>query len=240
MNILICDNYQTLSEKAAEIIARQVVTKPDCTLGLATGSTPIGTYEALVELYRAGKVDFSRVTSYNLDEYYPMSPTNPQSYRYFMEEHLFRHINIQPDATFVPNGETDNPAATCADYDRRIAAAGGIDLQLLGIGQNGHIGFNEPDTALYASTHLTPLTEDTISANARFFSSPEEVPTHAISMGMGSILRARSILLLISGKNKHAALSQLLTDKVDPLCPATFLKLHPCVTVLCDREAYDG
>ena len=240
MNILICDSYGHLSEKAAEMIARQVNTKPDCVLGLATGSTPIGTYAALTKLYEAGKVDFSRVTSYNLDEYYPMSPENPQSYRYFMEEQLFRHINIRPEATHVPDGATDNPAATCADYDRQIEAAGGIDLQLLGIGQNGHIGFNEPDATLYASTHLTPLTEDTIAANARFFSSPEEVPTHAISMGMGSILRARSILLLISGKNKHAALSQLLSDKVDPLCPATFLKLHPCVTVLCDREAYDG
>ncbi|MBQ4325158.1 MAG: glucosamine-6-phosphate deaminase [Clostridia bacterium] len=240
MNILICDSYGHLSEKAAEMIARQVNTKPDCVLGLATGSTPIGTYAALTKLYEAGKVDFSRVTSYNLDEYYPMSPENPQSYRYFMEEQLFRHINIRPEATHVPDGATDNPSATCADYDRQIEAAGGIDLQLLGIGQNGHIGFNEPGATLHASTHLTPLTEDTIAANARFFSSPEEVPTHAISMGMGSILRARSILLLISGKNKHAALSQLLSDKVDPLCPATFLKLHPCVTVLCDREAYDG
>ena len=240
MNILICDSYQALSEKAAEIIACQVAQKPDCILGLATGSTPVGTYAALARLWREGKVDFSRVTSYNLDEYYPMAPSNPQSYRYFMEEQLFRHINIRPEATHVPSGETDNPAATCAEYDRAIDAAGGIDLQLLGIGQNGHIGFNEPGETLWASTHLTPLTEDTILANARFFSSPEEVPTHAISMGMGSILRARSILLLISGKNKHSALSQLLTDKVDPLCPATFLKLHPCVTVLCDREAYDG
>ena len=240
MRFILTEDYEELSRRAAEIIAAEVREKPACVLGLATGSTPIGAYRCLARMYREEGLDFSRARSFNLDEYYPMSPDHPQSYRYFMEKNLFSEINLPREMTAVPSGDTDNPPETCRAYDAAIEDAGGIDLQLLGIGQNGHIGFNEPGDTLYASTHLTPLTEDTIRANARFFASAAEVPTHAISMGMGSILRARKILLLVSGKNKHEALKNLYHDKIDPHCPATFLKLHPDATVICDSEAYNG
>ncbi len=240
MLIRILKDYDAVSAYAADIITEVVKGNPSCVLGLATGSTPIGTYRKLIEEYRAGEVDFAQVRTYNLDEYYPMAPDHVQSYRHFMEEHLFRHINIVSENTHVPDGTAENPAAMCRDYDAAIRGAGGLDLQLLGIGRNGHIGFNEPGASLFASTHLTPLTENTIEANARFFSSPKEVPTHAVTMGMASILGARKILLLISGKDKHEALLRLYDDTVDPQCPATFLKLHPDVTVLADEEAYHG
>lgn len=238
MEIIVCKDYAEMSARAAEIIARQIQDKPDCILGLATGSTPIGTYDRLVQMAEGGEVDFSRVRTFNLDEYYPLAPTDPQSYHYFMNEHLFSRVGLPAERTHIPDGQASDPDAYGAAYDAAIRAAGGIDLQLLGIGRNGHIGFNEPAETLIAGTHLTPLTEDTIRANARFFASPSDVPTQAISMGMASIMGARNILLLISGKDKREALAALRTDGITTACPATLLKLHPSVTVLCDREAY--
>lgn len=240
MKFVVCRDYEEMSQRAADIFARQIEKKPDSVLGLATGSTPIGTYARLCKRYANGELDFSRVVTFNLDEYYPMPCDHPQSYHYFMNEHLFSHVNVAKENIHIPDGTAQNPEELGKAYDDAIAAAGGIDLQLLGIGRNGHIGFNEPADTLIAGTHLTPLTEDTISANARFFASREEVPTQAISMGMASILGAKHILLLISGKDKSQALHQLREDIITTDCPATLLKLHPNVTVLCDLEAYEN
>ena len=239
IKVIVCENYDDMSARAAAIIGEQVKKKPDSVLGLATGSTPIGTYQRLIAMHREG-LDFSRVTSYNLDEYYPLSPENDQSYRYFMNKQLFEHINIPLSRTHVPNGLAKDPEKECADYDRAIDEAGGIDVQLLGIGVNGHIGFNEPDEALVAATHLTDLTESTVTANARFFASREDVPTKALTMGVGSILKAKKILLLASGANKHEAIKILLSGKVTTACPATVLHLHSDAVLLCDRAAYNG
>ena len=240
MRVIVTENYDELSEKAAKIIASQIMLRPDCVLGLATGSTPEGLYKRLIKLYNEGEVDFSKVTSFNLDEYYPISPENNQSYRYFMNEKLFSHINIDMDKTHVPNGETKDVSKECAEYEKMIEDAGGIDLQLLGIGVNGHIGFNEPDANLNTLTHITGLTESTIEANSRFFESRDEVPTKAITMGIATILKARRIVLLASGKAKHSAVSELLNDDITTENPATMLKVHPDITLICDKEAYNG
>lgn len=240
MKVIVCENYEDMSRRTAEIIAKQVKQKPTSILGLATGSTPVRTYELLAEEYRAGKLDFSLVTSFNLDEYYPISPENDQSYRYFMQKNFFNHINIRPDATFVPKGNAENPEEECAAYDAMIDEAGGIDLQLLGIGRNGHIAFNEPEEALYAGTHVTALTESTVKANSRFFASADDVPRHALTMGVGSIMKAKKILILASGAEKKEAVSALLSGRVTTACPATMLNLHPDVILLCDSAAYNG
>lgn len=232
------DNYNDMSSAAADILAKQINIKNDSVLGLATGSTPVGMYKKLVEMCNAGIVDFSKVKTVNLDEYYPISPDNKQSYRYFMNTNLFDLVNIDKANTFVPNGEAEDANAACEDYERIVKSLGGIDIQVLGIGQNGHIGFNEPDESLSLFTHKTALTQNTIQANSRFFSEDEAMPTHAITMGIGTIFSAKKILLLISGKNKKAALEQLFDDKITSYCPATLLKLHPNVIVLCDSEAY--
>ncbi len=236
----VCENYDAMSEAAAEIIAEQLRRKPDSVLGFATGSTPIGMYHRLGQLCQAGKVDFSKATTYNLDEYYPMKGDHPQSYRRFMWENLFSHVNIREDAWHVPDGSALDADAACAAYEKAIEEAGGLDLQLLGVGNNGHIGFNEPAELLPAATHKVTLTESTIRANSRFFASEKDVPRHALTMGMGTILRARRILLLISGASKHEALCSLLTGNVTVQSPVSFLQLHNDVTVLCDREAYEG
>lgn len=240
MRVIVTENYDELSEKAAKIIASQIMLKPDCVLGLATGSTPEGLYKRLIKLYNDGEVDFSKVVSFNLDEYYPISPENNQSYRYFMNEKLFSHINIDINKTHVPNGETKDVEKECANYEKMIEDAGGIDMQLLGIGVNGHIGFNEPDANLNTLTHITNLTESTIEANSRFFESREKVPTKAITMGIATILKARRIVLLASGKTKHSAVSELLNDDITTENPATMLKVHPDITLICDKEAYSG
>ncbi len=240
MKTIVCDNYEELSLQSAKLIAAQLSQKPDSILGLATGSTPVGMYKKLIEMNQKGELDFSAVTSFNLDEYFPITPDNPQSYRYFMEKNLFEHINIRRECTFVPAGNAKDVEAECLRYDAAIDEAGGIDLQVLGIGQNGHIGFNEPDDYLYCGTHLTPLTESTINANARFFASADEVPKHAVTMGMKSILKARTIILLASGKSKHEAVSALLDDRITTDCPATLLKLHSNVILICDKDAYNG
>ena len=240
MKIIVCENYAEISARAAELIADLVKTKPDCVLGLATGSTPVGMYKELIAKNTAGEISFKDVTTYNLDEYYPIEPTHEQSYRYFMNVNLFDHIDIDKAKTFVPNGLTENPEEEGAAYDAAIEAAGGVDLQVLGIGQNGHIAFNEPDDALIAGTHITSLTDDTIEANSRFFASKEDVPTRAFTMGIGSIMKAKKIILLANGANKHAAIAQMLDDKITTQCPATILKAHPDVYLFCDKAAYEG
>lgn len=238
MKILKFATYDEMSAAAADIIAKQISIKKDSVLGLATGSTPVGMYKKLVEMNKSGMIDFSNIKTVNLDEYYPISPENKQSYRYFMNENLFDHVNINKENTYVPNGEAEDADAACEEHERIIKSLGGVDIQVLGIGQNGHIGFNEPEENLSLYTHKTGLTESTIAANSRFFSEGEVMPTSALTMGIGTIFGAKKIILLINGKNKREALHQLFTDKVTTSCPATLLKLHPNVIVLCDSEAY--
>lgn len=238
MKFLKFDTYDEMSAVAADIFAKQINIKKDSVIGLATGSTPIGMYKKLIEMNTSGMVDFSQIKSVNLDEYYPISPKNSQSYRYFMNENLFDHINIDKSNTYVPNGETDDADSECESYEEIIKGLGGIDIQVLGIGQNGHIGFNEPEEYLYMYTHKTALTESTLAANARFFTKDEVTPRSALTMGMGTIFGAKKIVLLVSGKSKKEAFKQLVTDRISTNCPATLLKLHSNVTVLCDRDAY--
>lgn len=240
MKLIVCEDYNELSKKAAELVAKQVNEKHDCILGLATGSTPVGMYEELAQMNKRGEVDFEEVKSFNLDEYYPIDDDNPQSYHYFMKENLFSKINIKISNTHLLNGRTSDTIKECREYDEKIAQSGGIDLQILGIGQNGHIGFNEPDDSLFANTHLTGLTESTINANARFFDSIDEVPKQALTMGVGSILKARKIILLASGASKQEAVLKLLDNAVSTDNPASLLKVHPDVVLICDKEAYTG
>ena len=237
MRLIVCEHYDELSDRAAEIIAEVVKNKPDAILGLATGSTPIGAYQRLCEMNRKGEIDFSRITTFNLDEYYPISPENDQSYRYFMNVNLFDHINIDKSATHVPKGDAADPEAECRRYEAMLDRSAGIDIQLLGIGQNGHIGFNEPDRDLVTVTHVTSLTDSTIDANSRFFAKREDVPTKALTMGMASIAKTKTVLLLASGKSKREAVSRLLDETVTTDCPATLLKLHPDLILICDKDA---
>jgi len=235
--LVVCKDYDTLSMKAAQIIAAQVNQKPDCILGLATGSSPVGLYKKLIEMYENGEIDFKDVKSYNLDEYYPLSPENDQSYRYFMEHNLFYGINIKKENTHVPNGLAKDVEIEGKEYDAAIAAAGGVDLQLLGIGGNGHIGFNEPTNRFIMGTHKVDLTRETIEANSRFFAKIEDVPTQAVTMGIGTIFNARSVLLVANGKAKANAIKAMLEGDVDPSCPASILKLHNKVYVVVDEDA---
>ena len=238
MKVIVTKNYDEMSAAACEIVAETVKNRPDCVLGLATGSTPEGMYAKLIEKYNAGELDFSNARSVNLDEYYPISPDNDQSYRYFMNTKFFDHVNIRKEETHVPDGSAKDVDAFCADYEALIDSLGGADIQVLGIGRNGHIGFNEPEEALRSETHLTALTEDTIKANARFFASEDEVPAHAITMGIGSVFKAKKILLLASGSSKAEAIAKMLEGRITTNCPATLLYLHPDVTVICDEAAY--
>lgn len=240
MKLYVCKNYDEMSAKAASIVASVITLKPDCVLGLATGSTPVGMYHRLAEMNKAGELDFAQVKTYNLDEYYPIKASNDQSYRYFMDKNLFDNINIDKVNTHVLCGEVEDADAECAAYDKAIEAAGGIDIQVLGIGNNGHIGFNEPADQLIAGTHKTALTESTIQANSRFFASADEVPKHALTMGIAPIMKARKIIMLVSGKNKHAVLAEMLSGVLTTQNPATFLNLHDDVTVVCDEDAYNG
>ena len=230
-------DYDALSKAAAEYIAARVKAKPDIVLGLATGSSPVGVYDELTRRYEAGELDFSAVRSFNLDEYYPLEPENDQSYRYFMNKNLFDRVNIDKANTRVPNGVAEDIERECAEYDAAVASAGGTDIQLLGIGCNGHIGFNEPDGSFTAATHKVALTENTIKANARFFASEEEVPRFAVTMGMGAIMSAKSIVLVANGAAKAQAICSMLNGGVDPLCPASILQLHPDVNVFIDNPA---
>ena len=238
MRIIVCENYDEVSEVAAKMVAAQLNLKPDSILGLATGSTPVGMYNKLADMNKAGALDFSRVSTFNLDEYYPIKKDNSQSYNTFMRENLFSKINIKPENTHIPDGEAPDPEKECKNYENMIDEIGGVDLQILGIGQNGHIGFNEPEESLYAYTHLTGLTESTINANSRFFDSYDEVPKQALTMGISTILKAKKIILLASGVNKKEVVNELFNNKITTSIPATLLKVHPDVTIICDRDAY--
>lgn len=237
MRVVICKDYDELSKKAALIVAAQVVLKPDCVLGLATGSTPLGLYGELIAKYQRGELDFSKVTTFNLDEYYPIGPEHPQSYHYFMYENLFNYINVKPENINLLDGTTNSIEAECTNYERRIAAAGGIDLLVLGLGENGHIGFCEPNACLNPHTHLATLRQETIKVNSRFFQSETEVPPQALTMGIGTILKARRILLLANGRKKAAAIKKTVQGFVTTECPSSLLQVHPNVTVLLDPEA---
>ena len=232
MKFITAESYEKLSRQAANIISAQVIIKPDCVLGLATGSSPVGIYRQLIDWYRKGDIDFSGVTSVNLDEYVGLKGDHPQSYRYFMQTNFFDHINIRPENTYVPCGCASDFDKECADYDARIAAFGGIDLQLLGIGLDGHIGFNEPGDCFVKSTHVVDLHESTIQANARFFHSADEVPRQAVTMGMVSILQAKKILLVANGAAKKEILLRAFNGPITPEIPASILQLHPDITVI--------
>ena len=231
MKFITVDNYETLSRKAASIIATEIVSKPNCVLGLATGSSPVGTYKNLIEWCKNGDLDFSNVTSINLDEYTGLDGTNDQSYRYFMNNNLFDYINIDKANTYVPDGKATDLKAECEAYDNRIKEMG-IDIQLLGIGLDGHIGFNEPDEFFTKETHLVTLDPSTIEANARFFESIDDVPKTAVTMGIGGIMAAKKVLLIANGQAKKDILEKAFFGPIDPKVPASILQLHPDVTVI--------
>ena len=237
MKIYKAKDYADMSRKAANIISAQIIIKPNSVLGLATGSTPEGTYKQLVEWYKKGDLDFSQVKAVNLDEYKGLSKDNDQSYAYFMRKHLFDHVNIDINNTFIPNGLEEDSKKECSRYNQVIKSLGGVDLQLLGIGGNGHIGFNEPGEAFEKETHCVKLTDDTIKANSRFFSSLDLVPKFAYSMGIKSIMQAKSILLVASGKSKADALYKTIYGEIIPSVPASILQLHNNVTIVADDDA---
>ena len=225
---------QEACEAAAMIFAAQILRKSDSVLGLATGSTPIPCYEKLAQWYEQGMIDFSKIVTFNLDEYVGIDYKNPLSYHAFMDENLFSKVNVNKDNVHLPSGDTDEDGKA---YDAAIKAAGGVDIQLLGIGRNGHIGFNEPDDVFTYGTHIVTLAEDTIDANARFFDSADEVPRKAISMGVGNIMDARCVVLIATGKGKAEAVYKTICGPVTPEVPASILQLHPCCVILADEEA---
>ncbi|MDR1695256.1 MAG: glucosamine-6-phosphate deaminase [Endomicrobium sp.] len=237
MERIICKNYDEASLLGAAILAKQISKNPKSVLGLATGSTPVGMYRRLVEMHKKTGLDFSGVKTFNLDEYYPIKKSNDQSYDFFMRDNLFSHINIKPENIHLPDGESANPEEECLSYERKISEAGGIDIQVLGIGVNGHIGFNEPENELKLATHLTGLTRSTIETNSRFFKNIEDVPERALTMGMGTIMKARAVLLLITGESKAIIVKKLFAGSVTAGVPATFLHLHPDVTVILDEAS---
>ena len=237
MRIYIEKDYDAMSRRAASVIAGEVVHNPACALGLATGSTPEGAYKYLVDWYQQGLLSFKDVLSVNLDEYVGLAPDHDQSYRYFMQSNLFDHVDIVPENTRVPDGLTKDALAFCAGYDAYIRAQGYVDLQLLGIGRNGHIGFNEPDGHFVKETHVVDLAESTIDANARFFASRDDVPKQAISMGMGAIMGAKKVLLCASGEDKADAICRAVSGAITPQCPGSILQLHPNVVLVADEAA---
>lgn len=237
MRIYCGKNYDEMSRKAANIISAQIITKPNCVLGLATGSTPIGTYKQLVEWYEKGDLDFSEVTSVNLDEYRGLSGDNDQSYRYFMNTNLFNHVNIDKSRTYVPNGLEADSRKACEEYDQIIEQVGGVDLQLLGLGHNGHIGFNEPADCFAKGTNCVDLTERTIEANKRFFEKESDVPRQAYTMGIQTIMRAKKILIVVSGEDKADIVEKAFAGPITPQVPASILQLHNDVTLVGDEAA---
>ncbi len=237
MKIIRAKDYKDMSRKAANIISAQVIMKPNCVLGLATGGTPVGTYKQLIDWYNKGDLDFSEVTTVNLDEYRGLPRENPQSYWYFMHDNLFNHVNIDPSRINLPDGTNLDAAAECARYDEVIHNVGGIDLQLLGIGHDGHIGFNEPGAAFELGTHCVSLTQETIEANKRFFESIDDVPRQAYTMGIKTIMQARKVLLVASGKDKAAIVKKAFFGPVTPEVPASILQMHPDFILVGDEDA---
>ena len=239
MRLIRAKDYADVSRKAANIIAAQIQLKPNCVLGLATGSSPVGTYKELIAKYQSGDLDFSQVHTVNLDEYVGLTKDHDQSYAYFMRTNLFDHVNIDQANCNIPNGMNPDAEAECARYDAVIDGFGGADLQLLGLGPNGHIGFNEPADAFVKNTNKVRLTDATIDANQRFFASRDDVPRYALTMGMGNILRAKKLLMIVSGHKEDAMRRLLLSERIDPHCPATFLRLHRDAVVLLERSLAD-
>lgn len=237
MQIYKATDYKDMSRKAANIISAQVIMKPNCVLGLATGSTPIGTYQQLIEWYKKGDLDFSDVTTVNLDEYKGLPRTNDQSYYYFMHQNLFDQVNINPENTHLPNGMEPNSEKECARYESLIHSLGGVDLQLLGLGHNGHIGFNEPGEAFEKETHCVDLQERTIEANKRFFASADDVPKQAYTMGIKTIMQAKKILVIVSGEDKADIVAKAFFGPVTPAVPASILQMHNDVTLVGDEAA---
>src|SRR5438876_4474168 len=237
MEVVIRRDYEQMSATAAQLVIDVLNTKPNAVLGMATGSTPLGLYQELVRLHEAGEVDFSRVTTFNLDEYVGLPANHPQSYHYFMHEHFFQHVNIPRHNINIPSGTTSNYPAFCQWYERRIEECGGIDLQILGIGSDGHIAFNEPGSSLTSRTRLKTLARSTIDDNARFFERSEDVPIYAITMGVGTILEARTLVLLASGKNKAEAVAAMIEGPVTSMTTASALQLHPTAKVFVDESA---
>ena len=237
MRILSSRDYDQMSRRAAYVVAGQVLSKPRSVLGLATGETPLGLYRELVRFFQEGDLDFSDVVTFNLDEYLGLPRHDPHSYAWYMEEHLFRFVNVAPERRHIPDGTAADPGAECLRYERTLEAAGGVDLQILGLGRDGHIGFNEPDVKFEKGTHVVELAASTIQANARFFPSPDQVPTRALSMGIKTIMSAKRILLLASGKEKADAIAAAVRGPVTPDLPASVLQLHPDATFVVDAAA---
>ena len=237
MRIICAKDYSDVSRKAANLIASQIHLKPDCVLGLATGSSPIGTYQELIRMYEAGDLDFSQVSTVNLDEYVGLDKNHDQSYAYFMRHNLFDHVNIDQSRCNIPDGTNPDAQAECARYDRVIDGFGGADLQLLGLGPNGHIGFNEPADAFVKGTNKVSLTKATIDANARFFASREDVPKFAYTMGIGSIMKAKRVVLVVNGTNKAQAVKDCFFGPIRPQAPGSILQLHPDFTLVADQAA---
>lgn len=237
MEVLIADTYDEMSVRAASVIGEFINTKPNAVLGMATGSTPLGLYRELVRLHQDEGLDFAQVTTFNLDEYVGLLSDDPHSYHYFMHEHFFQHVDVPSGNIYIPSGTTGNDAAFCAWYEERIRECGGIDIQILGIGSDGHIGFNEPGSSLASRTRLKTLARQTIQDNARFFERPEDVPVYAITMGVGTILEARTIVMLANGQTKAAAVSRAIEGPVTSMITASALQLHPSVRVFLDRDA---
>lgn len=237
MRIIVVDNYEEMSWKAASLVSSQMILKPNTILGLATGDTPLGMYSELIKLYNKKEIDFREVKSFNLDEYYGIDENNSQSYYYYMMNNFFKHINISHENINVPNGDAENIYEECLRYENEIKKSGGIDIQVLGIGVNGHIGFNEPDINFEAETHLVNLDDTTIESNSRLFERREDVPTKAISMGIKTIMYSKRIVLLASGLSKADAIYKTINGKINPETPASILQLHQDVTVILDKDA---
>ncbi|MED3688253.1 glucosamine-6-phosphate deaminase [Peribacillus butanolivorans] len=240
MNIIKVQDYKEMSQSAANIVIRKVKENSKIKLGLATGGTPKGTYDALIEDHMQNNTSYENVTSFNLDEYIGLDSNDPNSYHYYMDQSLFAQININKEQTYLPNGTADNLDKECTRFDKMIETLGGIDLQILGIGQNGHIGFNEPGTSFSSGTHVIALEESTRQANARYFDSIDEVPTHAITMGIATIMKSKEILLLISGEEKAETLKKLIHGEITEEFPASILKKHNNVTIIADQKALSG
>ncbi|MBK5444486.1 glucosamine-6-phosphate deaminase [Peribacillus butanolivorans] len=240
MNIIKVQDYKEMSQSAANIVIRKVKENSKIKLGLATGGTPKGTYDTLIEDHMQNNTSYENVTSFNLDEYIGLDSNDPNSYHYYMDQSLFAHININKEQTYLPNGTADNLDKECTRFDKMIETLGGIDLQILGIGQNGHIGFNEPGTSFSSGTHVVALEESTRQANARYFDSIDEVPTHAITMGIATIMKSKEILLLISGEEKAETLKKLIHGEITEEFPASILKKHNNVTIIADQKALSG
>ena len=237
MKLIVVNNYEELSKVAAKEFSKVIKEKENAVLGLATGGTPVGMYKELIKMYEKKELNFSKITTVNLDEYIGLNPEHNQSYRYFMNNNLFNHINIDKSNTFVPNGLAEDLEAQCKEYDQKIVELGGIDIQLLGVGNNGHIAFNEPNSELSSGTHIISLTDNTIEANARFFDNIYDVPRKAITMGVGGIMKAKKIILIASGESKAEAIKGIFSGKITTANPATMLQMHRDVTVIVDEAA---